>query len=57
MKKLFLLFLVAALFACNNESDTTDTINTDTVVAPQDNTMNRDTSMMTDTSMNRRDSL
>ncbi len=57
MKKLFLLFFVAALFACNNESDTTDTINTDTVVAPQDNTMNRDTSMMNDTSMNRRDSL
>ena len=44
---------VAALFACNNESET-DTTRSDTTVIEQDNTINRDTSMInTDTSMNR----
>ncbi len=52
MKKLFLIMFVAALFACNNESET-DTLS-DTTVIEQDNTINRDTSMInTDTSMNR----
>lgn len=55
MKKLLLMFFVATLFACNNEAET-DTINTDTAVSPQDNTINRDTSIMMDTT-NRRDSM
>jgi len=66
MKKIFLIFLIAALFACNTESDTNATKgNTDTtidsVAIKQDNTINRDTGIRSDTGLrdtsNRRDSV
>ena len=54
MKKIFLIFSIAALFACNTESDTettkgnTDATDTTTI---RDNTINRDTGMRSDTGM------
>ncbi|HKZ68160.1 MAG TPA: hypothetical protein VJ111_17455 [Chitinophagaceae bacterium] len=54
MKKLFFMFLVVFLFACNNE--TTDTTRSDSTVIEQDNTVNRDTGISNDT-MYRKDSI
>lgn len=56
MKKLILMFFVAALFACNNESET-DTTRSDTTVIEQDNTINRDTGIMNTDTTTRTDSI
>jgi hypothetical protein len=54
MKKLFLILLVTAFFACNNES--TDTTRSDTTVIEKDNTVNRDTTTVNRDTMNLGDS-
>ncbi len=54
MKKTFLMLLVIALFACNNES--TDTSRSDTTVIEKDNTINQDTNMVNTDTMNMGDS-
>jgi hypothetical protein len=57
MKKIILLLMVAALFACNNDGGTESTADSTGIDQSntQDNTTNSDTGMMNDTMMNRRD--
>ena len=57
MKKLTLLLMTAAVFACNSESETGTTTTPDSAVLQQDNTVNRDTAPVTspDTTDNRSD--
>ena len=56
MKKIFCIFSIAALFACNNESDTGTTkgnsdTTIDSIAIKKDNTINKDTTIPTDTVM------
>lgn len=52
MKKIFLVFVIAVLFACNNEGDTKTTKGntdaTDSTTVRKDNTINRDTDIHVD---------